>query len=207
MKNIDKKHNPFIDEKNINKISQEDIPHISPPIHLEENGYVTCKSKEELLLFHPEVVLFQPQIPQNVGTIGRMCAGFSCRLNLIEPMPFEISEKAVRRAGLDYWEHVSLGVHKSFDDYINLRPQRRLIFIETGGKNSPYHFSFLPGDLLIFGAETHGIPPALMEKYIQEQKAHLLTIPMFQRGVRSFNLSNTVSMVMYCAIEKIHSLS
>ncbi|APJ05106.1 hypothetical protein AXG55_06255 [Silvanigrella aquatica] len=132
-----------------------------------------------------------------------MCAAFSCTLHLIEPMGFEITEKALRRAGLDYWEHVNVYLHKNWESFLQTRPERRMIFIETGGHQAPLDFDFEPGDLLVFGAETFGIPLEVMEKEIQKNRAHKVTIPMFNRGVRSLNLSNTVSIAMYVAIAKL----
>ncbi|WP_338637541.1 tRNA (cytidine(34)-2'-O)-methyltransferase [Spirobacillus cienkowskii] len=177
----------------------------APQFNYEKSGYLEPLSRDALLKFHPEVALYCPQIPPNTGTIARMCAAFSCRLHLIEPMGFSITEKALRRAGLDYWDHVDVYIHENWDAFLKTRSQRRLIFIETGGEKSPINFSFLPGDVLVFGAETFGIPNELIEKEISNQKAHKLTIPMYNRGVRSLNLSNTVSIAMYVALEKLHS--
>ncbi|MES2616000.1 MAG: tRNA (cytidine(34)-2'-O)-methyltransferase [Bdellovibrionota bacterium] len=174
-----------------------------PELIYEKSGYVDVKIRDDLLMFHPEVVLYCPQIPQNTGSIARLCAAFSTTLHLIEPMPFQITEKAVRRAGLDYWEHVNLFIHKNFAEFKKVRTQRRLIFIETGGNQTPYEFQFEPGDLIVFGAETFGIPEYIMDEEIQKG-AHKLTIPMFNRGVRSINLANTVSIVLYLAVAQLH---
>ncbi len=183
---------------------QEDIIlNKKPKLTFDKAGYLEPLCRDELLKFHPEVVLYCPQIPPNTGTIARMCAAFSCTLHLIEPMGFHITEKALRRAGLDYWEHVNVYLHKSWDDFILTRNKRRIIFIETGGLQSPMEFQFLPGDLLVFGAETFGIPNEIMNKEIEKKRAHKVTIPMFNRGVRSLNLSNTASIAMYVAIAKL----
>jgi tRNA (cytidine/uridine-2'-O-)-methyltransferase len=183
---------------------QEDIIlNKKPKLTFDKAGYLEPLCRDELLKFHPEVVLYCPQIPPNTGTIARMCAAFSCTLHLIEPMGFHITEKALRRAGLDYWEHVNVYLHKSWDDFILTRNKRRIIFIETGGAQSPMEFQFLPGDLLVFGAETFGIPNEIMNKEIEKKRAHKVTIPMFNRGVRSLNLSNTASIAMYVAIAKL----
>ena len=183
---------------------QEDIIlNKKPKLSFDKAGYLEPLCRDELLKFHPEVVLYCPQIPPNTGTIARMCAAFSCTLHLIEPMGFHITEKALRRAGLDYWEHVNVYLHKSWDDFILTRNKRRIIFIETGGLQSPMEFQFLPGDLLVFGAETFGIPNEIMNKEIEKKRAHKVTIPMFNRGVRSLNLSNTASIAMYVAIAKL----
>ncbi|KAB8033796.1 tRNA (cytidine(34)-2'-O)-methyltransferase [Fluviispira multicolorata] len=174
-----------------------------PKLLYEKTGYLEPISRDNLLKFHPEVVLYCPQIPQNTGTIARLCAAFSCTLHLIEPMGFHITEKALRRAGLDYWEHVNVYVHKNFEDFLKTRPNRRLLFIETGGNATPIDFEYHPGDLLIFGAETFGIPIEIMDKEIQNKNGHKITIPMFNRGVRSLNLANTVSIALYVAIAKL----
>lgn len=176
-----------------------------PTLNFTKLGYLEPNSKEELLKYHPEVVLYCPQIPPNTGTIARMCAAFSCTLHLIEPMGFQITEKALRRAGLDYWEHVNVYLHKSWDLFLQTRSKRRLIFVETGGEETPMQFHFQPGDLLVFGAETFGIPTQLMQKEIDQLRGHKITIPMFNTGVRSLNLSNTVSIVMYVALAKLQN--
>ncbi len=183
--------------------NEDIILNTKPKLNFNKLGYLEPNSREELLKFHPEVVLYCPQIPPNTGTIARMCAAFSCTLHLIEPMGFHITEKALRRAGLDYWEHVNVYLHKSWDSFLKTRSQRRLIFVETGGNETPIHFPFQPGDLLVFGAETFGIPKELIQKEIAQKNAQLITIPMFNTGVRSLNLSNTVSIVMYVAIAKL----
>jgi tRNA (cytidine/uridine-2'-O-)-methyltransferase len=184
-------------------IDDEILQHC-PNLFHEQNGYVEAECRDDLLKYHPEVVLYCPQIPQNTGSVARLCAAFSTTLHLVEPMAFEITEKAVRRAGLDYWEHVNLYVHKSYDEFKKARAKRRLIFIETGGAELPHHFQFSPGDLLVFGAETFGIPNEIIEKELALGNAYKLTIPMFNRGVRSINLANTVSIVLYQAIAQLH---
>jgi len=167
--------------------------------------YIDEYQKEELLKFHPEIVLYCPQIPQNTGTISRLCAAFSSTLHLIHPMAFKITEKAVKRAGLDYWEHVNLFEHESWQTFRQLHPEKRIVFVETGGSQAPYDFQFLPQDLLVFGAETFGIHKHVMEPELSKGNAHLITIPMFNRGVRSINLANTVSIVLYQAIAQLHA--
>lgn len=175
-----------------------------PVIKYTETGYLEADCKDELLKFHPEVVLYCPQIPPNTGTIARMCAAFSCTLHLIEPMGFQITEKELRRAGLDYWQYVTVYLHKSWQHFLKTRKNRRMIFIETGGNITPMDFDFEPGDLLIFGAETFGIPNEIIENELQNNHAHKITIPMFNLGVRSLNLSNTVSIITHIAISKLH---
>lgn len=147
-----------------------------------------------------EVALCCPQIPQNTGSIARLCAAFNVMLHLIEPMGFQITEKGVRRAGLDYWQYVNLYVHNDWEKFKETRKNQRLIFIETGTTNDPFDFKFLPGDVLIFGAETFGIPKEILDS---APKENILTIPMYEAGVRSINLANTVSIVLYLAMSQI----
>lgn len=147
-----------------------------------------------------EIALCCPQIPQNTGSIARLCAAFKMILHLIEPMAFQITEKGVRRAGLDYWQFVKVYVHQNWENFKNSRPGKRFVFIETGTHNDPYEFKFLPGDVLIFGAETFGIPKEIL---FHASKEHILTIPMYEGGVRSINLANTVSIVSYLALSHV----
>jgi tRNA (cytidine/uridine-2'-O-)-methyltransferase len=176
----------------------------TPQLIRDDEGYVTPECAEELFRFHPEVVLYCPEIPQNTGSISRLCAAMSSPLHLIEPMAFTITEKKLRRAGLDYWPHVRLAVHANWESFLGTRPDRRFVFVETGGTASPESFNFLPGDVLVFGGETGGIPRAIIEQTSTKTEAHLVTIPMFNRGVRSLNLANTVSIVLYMSVARLH---
>lgn len=176
-----------------------------PVLERDDQGSLTHATVQRLRDFHPEIVLISPQIPPNTGTIARLCAALSCRLHLIEPIGFDVSEKSFRRAGLDYWPFVELYVHSSWEEFLSLRPHRRLIFVETGGKNSPSDFQFQAGDLLVFGAETFGIPQNILAACTESQRGHLVTIPMFDRGVRSLNLANSVSIVAHCALASLHA--
>jgi tRNA (cytidine/uridine-2'-O-)-methyltransferase len=189
-------------------LNKEDLIITQKPALVYENeGFLSPQCKQKLLQFHPEVVLYCPQIPPNTGTIARTCAAFCCRLHLIEPMGFHITEKSLRRAGLDYWQHVEVFVHKNWEDFLRTRFNRRLLFVETGGSTPPLHFHFQPGDVLVFGAETFGIPKHILSKHLSSQEPHQnaqLTIPLLQSSTRSLNLSNTVSIVLYLAVAKIN---
>jgi len=148
---------------------------------------------------HFHVVLIEPEIPQNAGTIGRMCVATKSSLHLVKPLGFSIDAKAVLRAGLDYWEHLDLRVHESLDDFMNTLPQNApLVLIETRAGKTIYEHAFAPGSYLIFGKETTGIP----EWFLQQQSQHLARIPMFDARVRSINLSNSVGIALYEAIRQ-----
>jgi tRNA (cytidine/uridine-2'-O-)-methyltransferase len=143
-------------------------------------------------MFH--VVLFQPEIPPNTGNVIRLCANAGCTLHLVRPLGFDIQGKAVRRAGLDYDELARVHVHASFDACLSELPaSARLFCIETSGKRAYSDATFAPGDVLIFGPETRGLPTAVLDRVPPEQHLH---IPM-QPGNRSINLSNSVAIVVF----------
>ena len=174
---------------------------LGPDLGPEDVG---AERAQELRNAHPEVVIVHPQIPQNTGSIARLCAAFQMRLHLIEPMGFQICEKKVRRAGLDYWPYVDVQVHGSWAHYRALDPSRRCVFVETGSHRSPADFSFSFKDVLVFGSETKGLPCPLMEQEMAAGQGQIVTIPMFCHGVRSINLSNAAAIVMYQALAHLY---
>jgi tRNA (cytidine/uridine-2'-O-)-methyltransferase len=148
--------------------------------------------------FH--VVLVQPQIPPNTGNVGRLCLATNCRLHLVGPLGFDISEKAVRRAGLDYWKHVDLVIHNSYEEFKSQLPDTaKLWFFSSDGTKSVYDASLGLGDYLIFGTETIGKDAVLFH---DENPADFLQLPLFSEKVRSLNLANTASIVVYEAIRQ-----
>jgi len=144
-------------------------------------------------MFH--VILFQPEIPPNTGNVIRLCANTGSTLHLIRPLGFDIQGKAVRRAGLDYDELALVRVHANLDACLaELRTaSARLFCIETSGKRAYSDAVFTPGDVLIFGPETRGLPATVLDRVPVEQHLH---IPM-QPGNRSINLSNSVAIVVF----------
>lgn len=145
------------------------------------------------------VVLVEPQIPQNTGSIARTCAATKVPLHIVKPFPFEISDKTVKRAGLDYWPYVDLHIHESWQDYLEFAKPEKLWLSTKFGKRPYYTADFGPNDALVFGAETHGLGKEFLSKYPEEQ--HLL-IPMACEGVRSLNLSNCVSIILFDALRQ-----
>ena len=138
------------------------------------------------------VVLVEPKIPQNTGNIGRTCVGTNSRLHLVEPLGFELSDKQVRRAGLDYWAQLTWFQHKNWDIWWEQVPNiKRVYFFSTKAKKSLYEVDFLKGDWLTFGSETSGLGPKVIESY----PTQLVKIPLLG-PIRSFNLANAVSMVL-----------
>lgn len=145
------------------------------------------------------VVLVEPLIPQNTGNIARLCVGTGSVLHLIEPLGFDISEKAVRRAGLDYWRHLDLRVHRSWTEFRGTLPEGARLF-GTSKRAARAHTSvaFRPGDHLVFGRETTGLAPPL----VRELDTSMIAVPRFG-PVRSLNLGNAVAVVLYEALRQI----
>ncbi|NOY84675.1 MAG: tRNA (uridine(34)/cytosine(34)/5-carboxymethylaminomethyluridine(34)-2'-O)-methyltransferase TrmL [Nitrospirae bacterium] len=139
------------------------------------------------------VVLFQPKIPPNTGNIIRLCANSGAALHLIEPMGFDLEDKKLVRAGLDYHEFAEIRVHASLHDFVSAEKPKRLLACSKFAKH-PYHqVVFRPGDALLFGSETEGLPKSIRNALPPE---HLLKIPMLPNN-RSLNLSNAVAVVLY----------
>jgi tRNA (cytidine/uridine-2'-O-)-methyltransferase len=139
------------------------------------------------------IVLYNPQIPQNTGNIGRLCVGLNSHLHLVKPYGFELSEKKVRRAGLDYWPHLKLTEYDSWQPQNN----RTFMFSKKATK-SIFDIEFEKGDWLVFGAETTGLPDEMMENHSEK----LVTLPMYGK-IRSHNLANSVSAAAYLALNSI----
>lgn len=146
------------------------------------------------------VVLLEPEIPQNTGSIGRLCLATQCTLHLVKPLGFSIDAHALKRAGLDYWEHLTVMVHESAEAFFESLPENAdLTLIETRSGRTVYETEFKPGGYLIFGKETTGLPDWVLNRYA----ANLARIPMLDARVRSLNLSNAVSITVYEALRQI----
>lgn len=149
-----------------------------------------------------KVVLVEPEIPQNTGSIGRLCLATATELHLVEPLGFEITESRLRRAGLDYWEHLKVITHKSVEDFMaQLPPDAPKAFFTKKAGHTLFEHEFKPGTWLIFGKETMGLPDWLVNRYPTE----CTRIPMYDARVRSLNLSNAVSIAVYEAIRQLGS--
>jgi tRNA (cytidine/uridine-2'-O-)-methyltransferase len=140
------------------------------------------------------VVLIYPQIPPNTGNIARTCAATCTELHLVGPLGFEISDRYLKRAGLDYWPYVNLHCHDSLDAFEAFHRQSggRWIGFSASGRCSYVKFQFQPGDWLLFGSETTGLPPKVLDAC--EESVY---IPMSQRGVRSLNLSVSAALGLF----------
>ena len=146
------------------------------------------------------VVLVNPQIPNNTGAIGRLCVNAGASLHLIKPIGFDIDEKAVRRAGLDYWDKLDLHVWESIDDFFLKNDIDTNAHFATTKTDRPYfQTDFKEGDFIFFGSETAGIPEDILNKY----KDRNITIPMTEDG-RSLNLAISTGIVLYDAIRQTY---
>ena len=147
-------------------------------------------------MFH--IVLVHPQIPNNTGAIGRLCVNAGVSLHLIKPIAFDIDEKAVRRAGLDYWEKLDLHVWESLEEFFENNTITNNAYFATTKTQRPYFEApFQKGDFIFFGSETAGIPPSVLQRY-QDQT---ITIPMTKEG-RSLNLAISTGIILYDAIRQ-----
>ena len=147
------------------------------------------------------VVLVEPEIPPNTGNIARSCAATGTVLHLVEPLGFLIDDKALKRAGLDYWPYVDLRVHQSLDEFMKEMKGKSLYFITTKGEKLYTEVSYKDEDVLIFGKETKGLPKEL----INDNKDRALRIPMSpDTRSRSFNLSNAANIVLFEALRQLN---
>jgi len=147
-------------------------------------------------LFH--VVLHEPEIPNNTGNIGRTCVAAGCALHLIEPLGFEVSEKACRRAGLDYWARLDVRRHGSWAEYGARERPARMWLLTTKAKRLVFDVELRAGDHLVFGKETAGLP----EEVLGAREASCLALPM-ARGERSLNVATAVCAVVYEGIRQL----
>ena len=145
------------------------------------------------------VVLLEPEIPPNTGNVARLCAATKTTLHLIEPFGFKLDDTQLKRAGMDYWQHVQWRRWKNFSDFAaSVDPTSKMWFIESNGPKKYTEVSFGSNDYLIFGRETAGLPSGLLEV----NNSQWLRIPMFNPPARSLNLSNCVALVLFEALRQ-----
>ena len=138
------------------------------------------------------IVLVHPEIPNNTGSVGRLCVGSESRLHLVRPLGFEIDDKRVKRAGLDYWPDLDLTIYESFQELLSKIEDRSRMFLFSSKAQSSYtNITYKRGDWLIFGKESSGLPDEIKDEF----SSQCLNIP-FPGKIRSFNLSNSVAMVL-----------
>ena len=144
------------------------------------------------------IVLVEPEIPQNCGNIARTCAATGCVLHLIRPLGFDISEKAVRRAGLDYWSHVTVRDYENLDDFFSKNQVEQMWCLSTKAPRCYTEAEFADNCYLFFGKETKGLP----EAFLEEHRDSCIRLPMLP-DTRSLNLSNAVAITVYEALRQL----
>lgn len=143
------------------------------------------------------IVLLEPEIPQNTGNIGRTCVATGTRLHLIEPLGFSISDKAVKRAGMDYWPHLDVSVYEDYEDFLKRNQDAKVYMATTKGPNVYTEVSYEPDCYIMFGKESGGIP----EEILVNNQENAIRIPM-NPEIRSLNLANSVAIVLYEALRQ-----
>ena len=144
------------------------------------------------------VVLVQPEIPQNTGSIGRLCVATDSTLHLIDPLGFTIDDRHLRRAGLDYWRHVRVLRHPSWEAFEGARPPGRVLCFSARASRSYTTLRYRADDLLVFGCESRGLPPAIRAAHLDAT----FGIPLASEHVRSLNLATAVAVVLYEALRQ-----
>jgi tRNA (cytidine/uridine-2'-O-)-methyltransferase len=147
------------------------------------------------------VVLYQPDIPQNAGNIGRSCVAVGAKLWLVRPLGFRLDDRYLRRAGMDYWRHLDWEAVDSVEEVRGRLPEARAWCVEESGARPVWEADFCAGDLLLFGSETRGLPRRLLD----EEPSRTLVLPM-RPEVRSLNLASTVNTVLYEAVRQFGGL-
>ncbi|GAB5564197.1 MAG: tRNA (uridine(34)/cytosine(34)/5-carboxymethylaminomethyluridine(34)-2'-O)-methyltransferase TrmL [Winogradskyella sp.] len=145
------------------------------------------------------IVLVEPEIPNNTGNIGRLSLATGSNLHLVKPFGFEIDDKRLKRAGLDYWKHLNIKYYDSFDDFLIQNKGAQMVFLSSHGSKSHWDINYKTNMFLVFGKESVGLPKALIEN----QKDRLFKIPMYSDKIRSLNLANAVSIIVYEGLRQL----
>jgi tRNA (cytidine/uridine-2'-O-)-methyltransferase len=145
------------------------------------------------------IVLIEPEIPNNTGNIGRLALASGSNLHLVKPFGFEIDDKRLKRAGLDYWQHLNVTYYDSIDDFFNINKDKVMIFLSSHGTQSHWDITYTKDMFLVFGKESVGLPKPLVEKH----KNQLFKIPLYSKEIRSLNLANAVSIIVYEGLRQI----
>ena len=146
------------------------------------------------------VALWEPEIPPNTGNVARLCAATGAVLHLIGRLGFRLDNRSLRRAGLDYWDRVTVHRHADLPAFEAALPGARLICFSAHATRPYSRLSYRPGDCLLFGGESHGLPEGVLQRHAE----HVVTIPMPAGGVRSLNLATAVGIALYEALRQIH---
>ena len=148
------------------------------------------------------IVLIEPEIPMNTGNIGRLSLASGSTLHLVKPFGFELNDKRVKRAGLDYWKHISLFIYESIDEFFSIHKGKHFAFLSSHGTQDYCAIDYKDDMFLVFGKESVGLP----KNIVAENPNSVFTIPLFSPHIRSLNLANSVSIVVYKGIRNIRTL-
>ncbi|KRQ88018.1 tRNA (cytidine(34)-2'-O)-methyltransferase [Caloramator mitchellensis] len=146
------------------------------------------------------IVLYQPEIPQNTGNIGRTCFLTNSSLHLIKPLGFLLNDKYLKRSGMDYWHKIDVHYYNSFEEFYEIHKDKRIFLTETFGEKIYTQAKFKIGDFIMFGKESSGVPQYIVELL----KDNMIRIPMIETTDRSLNLSNSAAIVMYEALRQMN---
>jgi len=147
------------------------------------------------------IVLFEPEIPNNTGNIGRLALASGSKLHLVKPFGFELSDSRLKRAGLDYWQHLDVTIYDSIEDFFRIHKDNEFAFFSSHGEKSHWEIPFEDNMFLIFGKESVGLPKSMIETYHNQ----LYKIPLYSKHIRSLNLANAVSIVIYEGIRQLNN--
>jgi len=145
------------------------------------------------------IVLFEPEIPNNTGNIGRLSLAAGANLHLVKPFGFELNDSRVKRAGLDYWKHISLTIYESIDDFYLKNQNKKMVYFSSHASKEYWNVTYQDDLFLIFGKESKGLPKELIEL----NSENTYKIPLFSEHIRSINLANAVSIVVYEGIKSM----
>lgn len=145
------------------------------------------------------IVLIEPEIPMNTGNIGRLSLGSGSNLHLVKPFGFEIDDKRLKRAGLDYWKHISVFIYENIDEFFTKNKGEKFAFLSSHGNKDYCEIDYKDDMFLVFGKESKGLPKSIVTENLDK----LYTIPIYSPHIRSLNLANAVSIVVYEGIRNI----
>ncbi len=139
------------------------------------------------------IVLIEPEIPNNTGNIGRLALATGSHLHLVKRFGFELSDKRLKRAGLDYWQHLSVSIYENSEEFFTMHSDKKMVFFSSHGEQNHWSIDFTDNLFLIFGKESVGLSKEITEKY----RNKLYKIPLYSEHIRSLNLANAVGIVVY----------
>ncbi|MCB0444863.1 MAG: tRNA (cytidine(34)-2'-O)-methyltransferase [Gelidibacter sp.] len=146
------------------------------------------------------IVLIEPEIPNNTGNIGRLALASGSNLHLVKPLGFEIDDTRLKRAGLDYWQHLQVVYYDNIEDFFNINKEKKMAFLSSHGAQNYWDIPFEDDLFLIFGKESVGLSKDIIKRY----SAHLYKIPLYSKHVRSLNLANAVSITVYEGLRQLY---